>query len=567
MSSLLNFFKQPNDIAIFLNQPFLQYENIFEDFTIHKSVIEKITEMDILSIPDPTPTQLLAIIPVPEIIYYHIVTAISTFPLLNEILLTIVPQQMNEMVFWYKYFSFLFKSENQNSLLEDLAQERNGIYLTLTSETTKEIYLSYIKNCFIGQRGMLLMKYIQIINQTTNGMLDKTFYKFSERLEGLPKNQSEIKFRYKFLITIFGEIFKRCKCLYIPYVGNLVLEAVQLFDINDAFYCVMEFVIKAQCCGHFYSSQYGLENLVEYIYCILKTTYPALDNKYRQSINQFITVSLKSLTLKLIEPLEVIKRKAIVEIIVKDGKIAVIKLFLVLFKSLHKIDFNNLINSMRQIVSSYLSDDSPNSLLNEILNYELNPFLLTTHIFNTLQFPPNKEMQRRIINKEQLQGISDIVNEDEFLEIYTMLPSRLQMLVPEQIFTSSIDGLSLKTLYSKCMYHSLLLIICRRGSYIFGVFVAESFEMKKDFYGNSETFLFTIKPKARKYSHIQNSNHFIINSTPEALSFGGGTGHPSLSFDCYLNVISQTSPTFNNPPLVPRSLASRCDRVEVYSFC
>ena len=134
MTQLLNVFKQSNEIVVFFRKPYIQYKNIFEDFTIHKPIIEKITEKDLMSIPAPTPKQLLGLFPIDEIVYYHIVTAIATSKKLNKMLLTLVPQQMNEMIFWYKYFTFLFTKENDIHVLAFGLFEDNALVRTVTGE-------------------------------------------------------------------------------------------------------------------------------------------------------------------------------------------------------------------------------------------------------------------------------------------------------------------------------------------------------------------------------------------------------------------------------------------------
>ena len=145
-----------------------------------------------------------------EIVYYHTVTAITTCKTLNQLLLSLVPQQMNEMIFWYRYFNYLFASESEYSLLKTLKNERLNMKLSLISNQTRELYINYITNHYLGSHEMLLMKYIQIVNSIEENILDKTFFKFSERISGKTKNLSEAKYRYEFIMTIINRMFKKC---------------------------------------------------------------------------------------------------------------------------------------------------------------------------------------------------------------------------------------------------------------------------------------------------------------------------------------------------------------------
>ena len=643
MNKIKNLFKKEQEITEFFNQPYLKYKNYFEDFTIHKTYIDRITEKDLLSIPEPDPTDLIAIFPMSEIIYYHVVTAITTCKSLNQMLLSLVPQQMNEMMFWYRYFHYLLTSESEFSLLKTLKNERMNMKLSIISHQTRELYISYITNHYLGSHEMLLMKYIQIVNSIEENILDKTFFKFSERISGKTKNLSEAKYRYEFIMTIINRMFRKCNFIYSPYMSALLMECVQIYEIGEAFYKVIEFLIKSQCDGHMYTSEYGLENFTDYIFFVLTITLK--DNEkikrqvngdelaeqiktqfkeHKQEMIPFIKSMLKNLTIRMYERIPIIDKKPIIELILQDGKSALLKIFCLFFQSMignystkrvkdeinemneinksetnetkkHEmqvkinemketnqalttprrndskpmeiIDFDNLQQSITKVLEQYRSRIEPNKYVTEIIHYRLDSLLIPNHIFNTLDLPDRDFFLKRIVPKDQLENFSEIIDAETFIELYLMLPNRFQMLKPELVFISSVDGLSLKTLYNRCEYHSFLLILARRGNYIFGAFVAESFQLRSNFYGNSETFLFSIKPHIKKYPHIEGSNNFIINSTQDHLSFGGGTGDPSLRFDGYLNVKSNRSPTFNNSPLVPESLAPRCDKVEVFAFC
>ncbi|KAL7721057.1 hypothetical protein QTN25_001501 [Entamoeba marina] len=544
------------DIADFFNAPYLKYKDYFEDFTIHKVVIESLVADDIFSIPDPTPAELISLFPLSETVYYHIVTAITTCPSLNRILMSLVPSYMNETVFWYKYFSYLFTVEQSSYLLPALLQHRTQMELNSIGCVIREAYVNYFTHQTLKTPYNMLMQFVQIINETTQRQVDKSFYKCTERLEGLPKNEEDIKYRYELLLMVFSEMFKYCNFLYVPFLGNLLFEVLQMYDINNAFIKVFEFLVAAHCEGLYFTTRYELENLSYYVYYVLKDTYPVLEQKPRQPIINFLSCSLKNMTLKLFDSMPLLEKKPFIEYLLKNGKVGVLKVFLLLFKPVHLINFDDVLQSIQQIFASVVcTGDENHKFFDELNSLEIDPLLDTHHFHNTLELPSTEDMYSRIVSQFKLETLSDIATADDFMQLYTMLPKRLQMLCPVRLYTSSQDGLYLKTLYERAGTHPLLLIL------------SEQMELKRDYYGNSETFIFTIKPKAKKYPHIQGSNHFIICSKHDGLLFGGGTGCPSLGFDSWLNCESNSSPTFNNPAFFSQNCARRCDRVEVFTFC
>ncbi|KAL7713528.1 hypothetical protein QTN25_008908 [Entamoeba marina] len=565
--SFLNLLKQQSNLADFFSTPYVKYQNIFDDFTIHKPFIDALSQNDIFAIPEPKSTDLIALFPISQTVYYHMVTAVTTCPSLNQLLLNLVPRHMNEMVFWYKYFVFLFTKEDYPQILPSLIERRCNMNLTTVAKTMRDVYINHFTNRMIGNPTILLMKFIQLINDSTQNKIDKTFYNYTNRFDGLPKDQSDLKYRYQFVLMVLNEIFKNCKLLYIPYVGNLLLEMLQLYDINNTFLKILNFIVHSQCEGLYFTTQYELENCSYNIYYILLKTYPELQEKPRTSILNFLSSSLKNLTLKLFESLPITEKRPYIEFLLDKGKIGVLKIYISLFKPLSTFDFDNLVPSIQSNLNQILSvPNDQHEFFSRLTHHDIDPLLCMNHFHNTLELPNNDDKSNNIVLENKLESLSDIISTSDFIQLYKMLPKRLQMLYPIKLYTSSQDGLNLQTLYDRVSAHSLLLILCKRSSCVFGIFVAEQFEIKRDYYGNSETFIFTIKPTFKKYPHIQGSNHFLICSKQDALLFGGGTGHPSIGFDTWLNCESYSSPTFDNPAFFTSKAARRCDRVEVLSF-
>ena len=135
-----------------------------------------------------------------------------------------------------------------------------------------------------------------------------------------------------------------------------------------------------------------------------------------------------------------------------------------------------------------------------------------------------------------------------------------------RLYTSTSDGLSFNRLQNALLGYSgpTLLVTQATNDGIFGAFTASSWKESKDFYGNSDCFLFQVLPCLSVYRpRGGGANYMYCNSEARSrgydglahgIGFGGTTDEPrffiSESFDgC---IASSQDLTFETGPLLPR---------------
>ncbi|ELP90610.1 hypothetical protein EIN_021290 [Entamoeba invadens IP1] len=561
----------------FIESPYQEYQDFFDDITLHMEIIKKLTLQDFLCQKKPTEEELITVFPLSKIIKDHFFTAITTIPHLNHFLLVLVPTHLTEMEFYFLYLKVLFAKHKNTDVFTRIQQKRKMLQTKLdpsTLFTMRYVYL-LIKNTQVTNLA-IFEKAIAISNTKTNGMTKKTFANVLANSDHLPHCQKETDERYNFVMFLFCEVFENHD-VHFPFLPNLFQTLIQMYDLADAYAAVFKFLIQAECTGLFYTSQFDFESCVDFMVCELVQFLPHLATLLwvgnRNNLESFVTTVLDTFGMPLIEGLDLIYQKPILEFFLVNGKVGFMKFFHFLLKKENPIDYTSL-QSMKGSCIAYIvqiHSTTTQPFVTFILQEGLKPYVTHNHFIMTLNFPPEEllnEIPKKCIVVPEVMKSSQIIDSDTFLKIVEYLPPRVKQNTPELIFTSSVDGFSLRTLYSKLNNSMMLLFLFQKGKYTYGAFVAEDIEIKSDYYGNKETFLFTVKPELKRYSQNKNSNQFVIMSNFSCLAFGGGSGRPALMFDEMLMASSEASQTFGNPPLFPKYLnGARCDRVEIYSFC
>jgi hypothetical protein len=135
-----------------------------------------------------------------------------------------------------------------------------------------------------------------------------------------------------------------------------------------------------------------------------------------------------------------------------------------------------------------------------------------------------------------------------------------------RLYTSASDGLSFNRLQNALLgYGGPTLVIIQSGSSIFGAFTASPWKESKDFYGNTDCFLYQLLPKTAVYRPSGNGRNFMYcnsyarsrgyDQQAHGIGFGGSVDQPRLflaeSFDtCHAG--SQDL-TFEKGPLLATS--------------
>ena len=132
-----------------------------------------------------------------------------------------------------------------------------------------------------------------------------------------------------------------------------------------------------------------------------------------------------------------------------------------------------------------------------------------------------------------------------------------------RLYTSSSDGLSFNRLQNALLgYGGPTLLIIQSGASIFGAFTASPWKESKDFYGNTDCFLYQLLPTTAVYRPSGNARNFMYCNSfarsrgydhqAHGIGFGGSVDQPRLflaeSFDtCHAD--SQDL-TFDKGPLL-----------------
>jgi hypothetical protein len=169
----------------------------------------------------------------------------------------------------------------------------------------------------------------------------------------------------------------------------------------------------------------------------------------------------------------------------------------------------------------------------------------------------------------KLSHDSAIVSISQFQDLASWLPSSVQTKKFVLKYSLQRDGASLATLLSLCHdsasdCFSSLIIIEDSWGYIFGGYVASALENSRSYYGNGESFVFSLTPTPKIYHSDGSNDLFVLSSVDQLLMGGGGDGF-AFQLDDELNTgVSNRSDTFRNPQLASNEFF-KCLNVEVWT--
>jgi hypothetical protein len=105
---------------------------------------------------------------------------------------------------------------------------------------------------------------------------------------------------------------------------------------------------------------------------------------------------------------------------------------------------------------------------------------------------------------------SRLISPADYFLLCNGLPPECRTEIPHTLlFSSAKDGDSWSTMINSILYKGSTLIIVRdKDNYVFGGFAYEDWEPCSNFYGKDTNFLFTIRPKLRRYLASRYNNHY-----------------------------------------------------------
>jgi len=159
----------------------------------------------------------------------------------------------------------------------------------------------------------------------------------------------------------------------------------------------------------------------------------------------------------------------------------------------------------------------------------------------------------------ELQGKSEILNEEDLKELGRVLTPRAEGHPLTLIHSTTHDGFSLSTLLRKnallSMETPILLVIQDTMNNVFGALLSCPLIANDNFYGTGQSFLFKIDKKNdgkfTKYGWTGKNEYFCSVREGVGVAVGSGEGHFGIWLDADLNCgRSDECSTFNNPRLV-----------------
>ncbi|CAK8685497.1 unnamed protein product [Clavelina lepadiformis] len=150
----------------------------------------------------------------------------------------------------------------------------------------------------------------------------------------------------------------------------------------------------------------------------------------------------------------------------------------------------------------------------------------------------------------ELNSNSHLLKAEMILELSKHLPARTEGCSWRLLYSTYEHGISLRTLYRNLNKRNedgpVIMVIQDNENYLFGVFCSVRPHISDHFYGNGETFLFTLNPAVRFFDW-SGENSFYMKGDVDALTFGGGEGSSGLWLDGDLcHGSSHSCLTFNN---------------------
>ncbi|XP_017265536.1 nuclear receptor coactivator 7 isoform X2 [Kryptolebias marmoratus] len=150
-----------------------------------------------------------------------------------------------------------------------------------------------------------------------------------------------------------------------------------------------------------------------------------------------------------------------------------------------------------------------------------------------------------------LSDQSQLMHDHHLQKLAAHMPARTQGYPWNLVYSTSIHGSSLKTLYRNMagLDSPVLLVIKDMHKQVFGAFSSDPFRVSKYCYGTGETFLFSFNPDFQSYTW-SGENSYFMSGNWESLHIGGGGGGFALWLDADLyHGASFSCPTFHNAPL------------------
>jgi len=167
----------------------------------------------------------------------------------------------------------------------------------------------------------------------------------------------------------------------------------------------------------------------------------------------------------------------------------------------------------------------------------------------------------------ELQGHSDLVDEDSIISIASVLVSRVKLSDWVLLYNSLEHGCNLTTFFNQTRGQGPTLILFKdKMKHIFGAFVGDSWSKnEKSYYGLGDSFVFKLHPDFKAFHWTEKNDFFVENHPNDHISIGGGNGVAIYLDSEFLNGRSTVCDTFDNEPLASTEFF-QCVKIECWGF-
>lgn len=183
-----------------------------------------------------------------------------------------------------------------------------------------------------------------------------------------------------------------------------------------------------------------------------------------------------------------------------------------------------------------------------------------------------EENQRRLQKELAESAVPTVHNgrlltNDSFYLLREQLPSHISRYNAHRVFSMSVDGTSMISLYEKCSRNSpYLLLIKTAKQKIVGAYIGDPLNPEITaygrFYGKPNTFVFSLDPLV-VYKQEPPPNSLYQSASKTAISIGGP--RPAIHIEDGFHVLmSERCETFQSPPLVDNSHGDPILDIELY---
>ena len=152
----------------------------------------------------------------------------------------------------------------------------------------------------------------------------------------------------------------------------------------------------------------------------------------------------------------------------------------------------------------------------------------------------------------KLNTPSEIFTPIQLKELHSKLPYYHQYTNLRRVFTISVDGCALRSLYDKSeKVNNSILVVKDEDGNVFGGYASEAWKPKFTFYGTGECFLFTFlkENRIKVYSSTAENDHYMYGDNDQ-ICMGCSDDYFALSLrNNLLDGYSKETTTYNNESL------------------